>query len=96
MLTVTAAAGQHILGILQSRSIPTNVAARLNVEFGDLQIRLEETKAGDSLIAYLGRNIILLDPETATSLNDHTIDLVGSPVGPELVLRGPTGQAARM
>jgi hypothetical protein len=95
MLTVSPAAGQYILGILQKRNIPATVAARLNVDFGDLQVKLEQALPGDVTIAFAGRTIILLDAATAQSLSNHTIDLVASPVGSELVLRSlggsPTG-----
>jgi len=87
MLTVSPAAGSYILSVLTKRNIPANVAARLNVDFGDLQIRLEQAQPADTTITYQGRTIIVLDPETARSLSQHTIDVVPSPVGPELVLR---------
>jgi hypothetical protein len=86
MLTVTDAAGRYILGVLDRRGIPKNVAARLNVVAGDLDVKMDQARPGDVQLSHKGRIIIFLDPATAQSLAGRTIDVQQGPFGPRLLL----------
>jgi hypothetical protein len=88
LLTVTDAARQHVLGVLQRHNIPQDVAARLRLVAGDLDISMGAIEPSDATFSYQGRVVLLLDAQTAQALSGRTIDVRGA----KLVLCPSTGE----
>lgn len=91
LLTVTDAARQHVLGVLLSHNIPHDIAARLRVVAGDLDISMGPIEPSDATFSCQGRIILLLDAQTAQALAGHTIDVRRTAEGAKLVLCPSTG-----
>jgi hypothetical protein len=86
-LTVTDAARQYIFDLLVRRNIPQNVAARLKIVAGNIDITMGPTAAGDQTVVHRGRTILLLDAQTAMALSSHTVDVQQTASGPKIMLR---------
>ena len=86
-LAVTDAARQYIFDLLARRNIPQNVAARIKIVAGNIDITMGAAQPGDQMVSHRGRTVLLLDAETARSLSGHTVDMQQTASGPKIVLR---------
>ncbi len=78
MLTVTEAAGAHLVQILQDEQLPAEVAIRIIVEGGGLALRPDQKQPGDEVHEHDGRTVLLLDAQIAELLGGDTLDVEGA------------------
>jgi Fe-S cluster assembly iron-binding protein IscA len=86
MLTVTDAAGAHLVDLLGEAEAPEDVAIRFVVESEELTLRLDKEKPGDESLIHEGKTVLLLDEEMSPMLSGKTLDIEDSDEGPKLTL----------
>ncbi len=86
MLTMTEAAGAHLIDLLGEAEVPEDVAIRFVVESEELTLRLDKECPGDEALSHEGKTVLLLDEEMSPLLSDKTLDVEPSDEGPKLTL----------
>ncbi|MHC4653270.1 MAG: hypothetical protein ACYTES_20730 [Planctomycetota bacterium] len=86
MLTMTEAAGAHLVDLLGEAEVPEGVAIRFVVESEELTLRLDQERPGDEMLSHEGKTVLLLDEEMSPMLSDKTLDVEDSDEGPKLTL----------
>jgi hypothetical protein len=86
---VTDTAAEQILEVLRGRSIPEDVAVRLNLVNESLMFEISPMRPDDMMFVFRERVILLVDAGTALSLAGHTFDSRQTADGRQFVLRSP-------
>jgi Fe-S cluster assembly iron-binding protein IscA len=86
MLTMTEAAGAHLVDLLGEAEVPEDVAIRFVVEEEELTLRLDKECPGDEALSHEGKTVLLLDEEMSPMLSGKTLDIEPSDDGPKLTL----------
>jgi len=84
MLTVTDAAGEHLVRMLTVASEGT--AIRLVASGKDLKVQLDSAKPGDATFDHKGARVLVLDEQAAGLLAGKTLDVTETNEGPRLAL----------
>ena len=77
MLTVTPAAGAHLVKIMDEESFPVGVAIRIAFDGQGLTMEPDSQRSGDITLEHDGRVILLLDDQINELLAEETLDLDG-------------------
>jgi Fe-S cluster assembly iron-binding protein IscA len=86
MLTMTEAAGAHLIDLLGEAEVPEDVAIRFVVESEELTLRLDKEQPGDETLSHDGKTVLLLDEQMSPMLAGKTLDIEESDDGPKLSL----------
>ena len=86
MLTMTEAAGAHLIDLLGEADVPEDVAIRFVVESEELTLRLDKERPGDESLTHEGKTVLLLDEQMSPMLSEKTLDIEPSDDGPKLTL----------
>jgi Fe-S cluster assembly iron-binding protein IscA len=86
MLTMTEAAGAHLVDLLGEAEVPEDVAIRFVVESEGLTLRLDKERPGDESLNHEGKTVLLVDEQMSTMLSDKTLDVDNSDEGLKLTL----------
>ncbi|MHC4082635.1 MAG: hypothetical protein ACYS15_19265 [Planctomycetota bacterium] len=86
MLTMTEAAGAHLIDLLGEADVPEDVAIRFVVESEELTLRLDKERPGDESLTHEGKTVLLLDEQMSPMLSEKTLDIEPSDEGPKLTL----------
>ncbi|MHC4128228.1 MAG: hypothetical protein ACYSWT_09435 [Planctomycetota bacterium] len=86
MLTMTEAAGAHLVDLLGEAEVPEDVAIRFVVESEELTLRLDKEQPGDESFSHEGKTVLLVDEEMSSMLAEKTLDVEPSDEGPKLTL----------
>ena len=86
MLTMTEAAGAHLVDLLGEAEVPEDVAIRFVIESEELTLRLDKEQPGDESFNHEGKTVLLVDEEMSTMLSGKTLDIEPSDEGPKLTL----------
>lgn len=86
MLTVTETAGAHLAELLAEVDAPDDTAIRFVFTEAALELTLDHAYPDDVRVEYDGQMVLLLDPDAASVLDGHTVDLEQSEDGSRLAL----------
>ena len=86
MLTMTEAAGAHLVDLLGEAEVPEDVAIRFVFESEELTLRLDKERPGDEPFSHEGKTVLLVDEEMSTMLSEKTLDIEPSDEGAKLTL----------
>jgi Fe-S cluster assembly iron-binding protein IscA len=86
MLTMTEAAGAHLVDLLGEAEVPEDVAIRFVIESEELTLRLDKERPGDESFSHEGKTVLLVDEEMSSMLTGKTLDVEPSDEGPKLTL----------
>ncbi len=86
MFKVTYAATEHIAYLLAEREVAADVALRINLQDGGVDIEPDKIRPGDETFDHNGMVVMVVDQQTLQFLGDKTIDLVTDDDGPHLIL----------
>jgi Fe-S cluster assembly iron-binding protein IscA len=86
MLTMTEAAGAHLVDLLGEAEAPEDVAIRFVVEPEGLSLRLDKERPGDESLSHEGKTVLLVDDQISEMLIDKTLDVTQSDEGLKLTL----------
>jgi Fe-S cluster assembly iron-binding protein IscA len=84
MLTVTAAAGEHLAQVLGDTQ--EDVAIRFVLAGQNLEPKLDTPRSGDTTFDHNGRTILILDEGVSQMLAGQTLDMQETHEGPRLTL----------
>jgi len=93
MFTVTAAAEEHLAGVLREANAPDDVAVRLVSERGQLQLRADSAQPEDTTFEHDGRTVLLVDQQVNELLDGHTLGVEEGDDGRRLSLTHEPGEA---
>jgi Fe-S cluster assembly iron-binding protein IscA len=89
MLQVTPAATNYLSALLSAKIPSTNAAVRMyRGDSGDLQLRADSPSPDDVAFEHHGRPVLVLDKQLSDTLKDCVLDVVQSPEGQALALKG--------
>ena len=86
MLTLTEAAGAHLVEILADKNCPDDTAVRVVCKESRVSLVLDNEKPGDSTLEHEGRTVLLLDHQAAEHLGDETVNVEPTEAGVRLFL----------
>jgi Fe-S cluster assembly iron-binding protein IscA len=86
MLTMTDAAGAHLIDLLGEAEAPEDVAIRFVVESEELTLRLDKEQPGDEALSHEGKTVLLIDEGVSEMLTGKTLDVESSEEGLKLTL----------
>ena len=86
MLNVTYLAAEHVAYMLAKHEVPDDVALRIKLQKGGVEIEPDKIRPGDETFDHNGIVIMVVDQQTLQLLGDKTIDLVTENDGPHLIL----------
>lgn len=89
MLQVTPAATNYLNALLSTRIPAAKAAVRMyRDDSGDLQLRADSPSSDDIAFEHQGRPVLVLDRQLSDTLADCVLDVVESPQGQTLALKG--------
>ena len=86
MLTVTYTAAEHVAYTLSDHEVPDDVALRINLQQGGVEMEPDKLRPSDETFDHNGMVVMVVDQKTLEFLGDKTIDLVTDDDGPHLIL----------
>lgn len=87
MLSLTPAAGEHLLKLLDEAGAPQDAAARFVASPEGLTLHLDKQRPGDDAVAHDGRTVLLMDEQVSELLEERTLDLEEAEDGLSLTLQ---------
>jgi len=93
MFTVTAAAEEHLAGMLRDANAPDDVAVRLASERDQLQLRADSAQPEDTTFEHEGRTVLVVDQQVNDLLDGHTLGVEEGEAGRRLSLTCDPGEA---
>jgi Fe-S cluster assembly iron-binding protein IscA len=87
MLSITEAAGTHLVGLLDSSEAPDGAAARFVADAQGLSLKLDQPREGDEKVEHDGRTVLLMDDRVSQLLSNMTLDIEKTDEGQALTLR---------
>jgi hypothetical protein len=86
MLSITAAAGEYLVTMLDHVDASADRAVRLAVGPDGLTAAIDVERPGDEWFEHGGRRVLLLDRQAAAALSDRVLDLHATSDGKRLGL----------
>ena len=89
MLQLTPAATNYLNTLLTTKIPTAKAAVRIyRGDSGDLQLRADSPSPDDVAFEHQGRPVLILDKQLSDNLKDCVLDVVQSPEGQTLALKG--------
>ena len=86
MLNVTYLAAEHVAYMLAKHEVPDDVALRIKLQKGGVEIEPDKIRPDDETFDHNGIVIMVVDQQTLQLLGDKTIDLVTDDDESQLIL----------
>jgi len=85
-MQVTVAAGGYLEKLLNQEETSEGVLIRLVAKGEELWMELDKPHRGDEVFKFIGQDVLAVDGRLSKSLDDHTLDVEETDVGPNLVI----------